>query len=94
MRLRCANSISIFLRSQPEGRPSHELAVSVIHQRAGGGQWLTTRAEVDVALMVVGEVLAIVTLKNRTLSPVVERFIKCVHDVAKSVSERPKTSGR
>jgi len=30
----------------------------------------------------------IVTLKNRTLSPVVERFIECARQVAKSISGR------
>jgi hypothetical protein len=30
----------------------------------------------------------IVTLKNRTLSPVVERFIECARQVAKSISAR------
>jgi DNA-binding transcriptional LysR family regulator len=32
--------------------------------------------------------VAIVTLKNRTLSPVVERFIDCARDVAKSIAAR------
>ena len=31
----------------------------------------------------------IVTLKNRTLSPVVERFLACVREVAKSVAGKP-----
>ena len=31
--------------------------------------------------------VAIVTLKNRTLSPVVERFIECAHEVAKSIAK-------
>jgi DNA-binding transcriptional LysR family regulator len=30
--------------------------------------------------------LAVVTLKNRTLSPVVERFIECVHEVVNSIA--------
>jgi DNA-binding transcriptional LysR family regulator len=34
--------------------------------------------------------VAIVTLKNRTLSPVVERFIACARDVGKSFALRPK----
>jgi hypothetical protein len=33
--------------------------------------------------------IAIVTLKNRTLSPVVERFLACVREVAKSFAGRP-----
>jgi DNA-binding transcriptional LysR family regulator len=34
--------------------------------------------------------VAIVTLKNRTLSPVVERFIECTREVAKSFAARPQ----
>jgi len=30
--------------------------------------------------------LTVMTLKNRTLSPVVERFIACAHQVAKAIS--------
>jgi hypothetical protein len=33
--------------------------------------------------------VAIVTLKNRTLSPVVERFIACAREVTKSMAGRP-----
>src|ERR1700719_2991007 len=33
--------------------------------------------------------VAIVTLKNRTLNPVVERFIECARDVSKSFSREP-----
>jgi DNA-binding transcriptional LysR family regulator len=32
--------------------------------------------------------IIIVTLKNRTLSPVVERFIECTREVAKSIAGR------
>jgi DNA-binding transcriptional LysR family regulator len=35
--------------------------------------------------------VAIVMLKNRTLSPVVERFIECAREVAKSIAPGPKT---
>jgi hypothetical protein len=31
--------------------------------------------------------VAIVMLKNRTLSPIVERFIACARDVTKTMSE-------
>jgi DNA-binding transcriptional LysR family regulator len=34
--------------------------------------------------------VAIVSLKNRTLSPIVERFMGCARDVAASVAERPR----
>jgi DNA-binding transcriptional LysR family regulator len=32
--------------------------------------------------------VAIVTLKNRTISPVVQTFIDCIRDVAKPLSSR------
>ena len=35
--------------------------------------------------------LMMVTLKNRTVSPVVERFIKCAREVTKSMTDRPTT---
>jgi DNA-binding transcriptional LysR family regulator len=38
--------------------------------------------------------VAIVTLKNRTLSPVVERFIQCAAEVTKSMSVRPQARKR
>ena len=34
--------------------------------------------------------LVIVTLKDRTVSPVVERFIKCAREVTKSMADRSK----
>jgi DNA-binding transcriptional LysR family regulator len=36
----------------------------------------------------------IVTLKNRTLSPVIERFIQCAREVAKSIVGRPQAGRR
>jgi DNA-binding transcriptional LysR family regulator len=35
--------------------------------------------------------VVILTLKNRTLSPVVERFIACAREVAKSIVSKPRT---
>jgi DNA-binding transcriptional LysR family regulator len=35
--------------------------------------------------------VAIVTLKNRTLSPIVERFLTCVREVAKCFAVRPQS---
>jgi len=35
--------------------------------------------------------VSIVTLKSRTLSPVVERFVECARQVAKSVAGRPRS---
>jgi DNA-binding transcriptional LysR family regulator len=34
--------------------------------------------------------VALVTLKNRTLSPVVERFLECTREVAKSFNAKPQ----
>jgi DNA-binding transcriptional LysR family regulator len=36
--------------------------------------------------------VVMVTLKNRTLSPIVERFLECARDVAKSAYPGPKTT--
>jgi hypothetical protein len=36
--------------------------------------------------------VAMVTLKNRTLSPVVERFMECAHEVTKSFVDRKLAS--
>ena len=38
--------------------------------------------------------VAIVTLKNRTLSPVVERFIECAREVAKVLAKSQAPGGR
>jgi len=38
--------------------------------------------------------IAVFTVKNRTLSPVVERFIACAREVAKSIAGRPRTISR
>jgi len=35
--------------------------------------------------------VAIVTLKNRTLSPVVERFIECARKVANAITVQPRS---
>jgi DNA-binding transcriptional LysR family regulator len=35
--------------------------------------------------------ITVVTLKNRTLSPVAERFIACAHEVAKSMAGKPQS---
>jgi DNA-binding transcriptional LysR family regulator len=38
--------------------------------------------------------VAILTLKNRMLSPVVQRFVDCAHQVAESIAERPHARKR
>jgi DNA-binding transcriptional LysR family regulator len=38
--------------------------------------------------------VVLVTLKNRTLSPIVERFIACAREVARATLARPSTRGR
>ncbi len=50
---------------------------------------LTSMKVLPVDLPVRPFPVAIVTLKNRTLSPVVERFIECAREVAKSMAGRP-----
>jgi DNA-binding transcriptional LysR family regulator len=34
--------------------------------------------------------VSIITVKNRTLSPVAERFIECAHEASKSIAARPR----
>ena len=46
--------------------------------------------QLPVDLPVLPWPIAIVTLKNRVLSPVVERFIECTREVAKALSVRPR----
>jgi DNA-binding transcriptional LysR family regulator len=38
--------------------------------------------------------VSIITLKNRTLTPVAERFIECAHEVAKSIAAPPQARKR
>ncbi len=38
--------------------------------------------------------IAVVTLKNRTLSPVVDRFIECAREVSKALVKGQAPSGR
>jgi DNA-binding transcriptional LysR family regulator len=47
-------------------------------------------AMLPVALPIRPWPVALVTLKNRTLSPVVERFLECTREVAKSFSTWPR----
>jgi DNA-binding transcriptional LysR family regulator len=47
-------------------------------------------AVLPVALPIRPWPVALVTLKNRTLSPVVERFLECTREVAKSFSAWPQ----
>ena len=37
--------------------------------------------------------VAIVTLKNRTLTPAAETFVKCVREFAKSMAGKPQPQG-
>jgi DNA-binding transcriptional LysR family regulator len=47
--------------------------------------------ELPIRLSMQPTPLAIVTLRNRTLSPVADVFIQCARDVAKSISAQPNT---
>ena len=49
--------------------------------------------KLQVELPIVGAPIGIVTLKNRKPSPVVQRFIDCARDVAKSTAEAEKVIG-
>ena len=47
--------------------------------------------KLPVTLPITGEPIGIVTLKKRTPSPVVQRFIECAREVAKSFAVRPQS---
>jgi DNA-binding transcriptional LysR family regulator len=49
--------------------------------------------ELPLALPVKPWPVTLLTLKNRTMSPTVARFIACGHDVARSIMTKPKTPG-
>jgi len=49
--------------------------------------YAVTRLRVDLPARPFSTV--VITLKNRTLSPVVERFLACVREVAKSFAGKP-----
>jgi hypothetical protein len=44
--------------------------------------------ELPVKLPIRPWLITIVTLKNRTLSPIVERFIECAREVAKELAKK------
>lgn len=78
------------------------LSIHLCRRLAASGQFVATlpvsvlRSEdrdpvdvVQVKLPVQARPVGIVTLKNRTLSPVAKRFIECVHRTAKQYAKRP-----
>jgi len=76
------------------------LSMSVITHFLTEGQFITAMPrsvahfnslkELPVDLPVRPWPVTIVTLKNRTLSPVVERFIECAREVTKSIAGLPR----
>jgi hypothetical protein len=57
----------------------------------GDGHEPHTLKELAVKLPLRPWLVAILTLKNRTLSPVVERFIECAREVAKPFAKASDT---
>jgi DNA-binding transcriptional LysR family regulator len=79
-------SLSVMLRTRllANGRYLTVFADSVMRLNAQRYSLITLPVELPVQPWPV----VIVSLKNRTLSPVVERFIACAHDVAKSIAAK------
>jgi DNA-binding transcriptional LysR family regulator len=95
-------------RAQGLGMPQVGLTTFSMHIRShflSEGKFLTAIPEslaeryslkiLPVALPIRPFPVAIVTLKNRTLSPVVERFIECAREAVRSIAARhPRWHGR
>jgi DNA-binding transcriptional LysR family regulator len=91
-------------RARGLAMPKSSLVTLSVHVRTdllAGGQFITAlpRSLADRYNLKVLPVdfptrpspVVIITLKNRTLSPVVERFIECAREIAKSLALRPQS---
>jgi len=79
---------SIILRARLiAGSPYLGLFLTSVLRRLIADNYALTALPVDLHANT--QSIAIVTLKNRTLSPVVERFLTCVREVAKSSAGKP-----
>jgi DNA-binding transcriptional LysR family regulator len=79
---------SIILRARLiAGSPYLGLFMTSVLRRLTADNYALTALPVD--LHANSQSIAIVTLKNRTLSPVVERFLICVREVAASLTGKP-----
>jgi hypothetical protein len=75
---------SIILRARlVDGGPYLATFVSSVLRRLIADHYAITAPPVDLGAMALS--VGIATLKNRTLSPVVERFLACAREVAASV---------
>ena len=82
---------SIILRARLiAGSPYLGMFLTSVLRRLIADNYALTALPVDLRANAFS--VGIVTLKNRTLSPVVERFLACVREVAKSPAG--KTAGR
>jgi DNA-binding transcriptional LysR family regulator len=80
---------SIILRARLiAGSPYLGLFLTSVLRRLIADNYALTALPVD--LQANASSIGIVTLKNRTLSPVVERFLACVRDVAESLAGKPR----
>ncbi|AIO35422.1 bacterial regulatory helix-turn-helix, lysR family protein [Burkholderia cenocepacia] len=85
------NSASILLRNQllATGRYISVLPLSLVSGNAK--QWSITALEVD-DIHLTPPPISLITLKRRTLSPVVERFVEHVRNIAKSMNQPAHSS--
>jgi DNA-binding transcriptional LysR family regulator len=76
-------SVDLRVKSSARGR-----FITVVPKSALRGDDRHALRELAVAITKRPWPIALLTLKNRTLSPVVDRFIECVREVAKPLSKR------
>jgi len=81
-------AVSISLRARlVAGGPYLAMFVTSVLRQLIADHYAITALRVDLPARAFPAV--IVTLKNRTMSPVVERFLACVREVAKSFAGKP-----
>ena len=86
-------SNSIILRARLiAGSPYLGMLLTSVLRRLIADNYALTALPVDLRANTLS--IAVVTLKNRTLSPVVERFIKCAREVSKTLAKGQAPSGR
>ena len=81
-------AVSISLRARlVAGGPYLAMFVTSVLRQLIADHYAITALRVDLPAKASPAV--IVTLKNRTMSPVVERFLACLREVAKSFAGKP-----
>jgi DNA-binding transcriptional LysR family regulator len=82
------STLSMHIRSHLVATGRYLTILPLTARRHNAAPWSLKALPVDLGIKPIPP--AIITPKNRTLSPVVNRFIACAHEVAKSVMEKPR----